>query len=421
VLEGRFSGKMSSSRLRLVTFNVCFERPDTFQLRFNQIVNLLERESYDVVALQECVESLQVLLQAKLSKEYAISESPGVDYFSTMLCKRKFKPRFVREEFTSTNMERDLLYTDVHLPEGAVLTCADVHLESLDCQQERIYQMKEVNESLRFKKNVVLMGDFNFGAHRNYRIVPGEALHNLSLKQCLPDYVDVWASRHPTDPGYTFDHSRNQWKFDDELKAKGGFRFDRVMVKLLSKQFSVVDIRLIGHEAIGKKMMHWIKKEAPIHMSDHLAVQTTLEVPVGERVETMSEPAKAVTNVHEHEVITLEDDESGDVVKKLKATSEDVVQGLLGEEPSIQSPHIRVAMVLTNGKRISRRFDPDANATCLFWWAGFNDRNLEERTFAIRFVSSGELIGRSTDADIYDRVLSQIPSIQNSLLRVTIV
>ena len=407
----------------MLTLNVCFENDETFGIRFGKLVKFLLEKEYDVVALQECVSELMQLLDQRLSAKYDISPRPSEPYFTTMLCKKEFRTSFVRTALPS-DMGRDLLYADLTRSGGAVLTCATVHLESLEDHSRREVQLHGVNRLLREKKNVILVGDFNFPAHRNYKIKPGERLQNESLRQCLPGFTDMWEQLNPGSPGYTINHARNQWKFSNKLLAKGGFRFDRVMAKIqapsegetTTTRFKVSNVCLVGEESIAESPATSHRPECSMYMSDHLGLEITVS-------DSEPEP-KDVPLLSSSSSSASSSSSSAKRVRQEDSERKALLIALLGEEPGPSSPnHVKLGLILSNGQRISRRFPSAAPAEALFWWAQVEDSRLQDHHHLFELKSCGGLSPSAlgTSANPNEDQLDTVPEINNSLFRVVIV
>jgi len=384
-----------SARLKILTLNVCFEQPDTYQFRFPAIVGFIQEQSFDVVALQEVVPPLFQRLEGTLSRTYDISPITSSSvYFTVLLCKKPLQARFSRFPLQS-RMGRDLLLADVKTGTDATITCGTVHLESEDSHPVRETQMRQINDRLKDKPNVVLMGDFNFPAHRNYRpLARGDRLHNESISECLPSFIDVWAAKYPSAPGYTFDHSRNQWKFPDLLKARGGFRFDRVLSKLLYG-ITVDKLTITAHDAVMTLEAENSRPACKMYMSDHLGLSFELIInPVAS-----TDGPVATGNSCPSKRQRLYDDESGDddiviVEPKDKDAKKELTRAamkdseriqllntLLGPEPGeADVDTVKVGLISSNGRKFARRFHLDSAIEVLLWWAIATDSTLSDES-----------------------------------------
>lgn len=447
------------SLIKFLTLNVCFEREETFGRRFSALVRLLVAKKYDVICLQECVDDLYERLRTSLKGSYNISPLVDSGYYTVMLTKRTLgDANFHRKRLTS-QMGRDLLYTDLKRADGGLLTCATVHLESEDNHKIREVQMVQVSEALQNKQNVVIMGDFNFPAHRNYRRNPDEALHNDSLPKCLKEYSDAWVLLYGRETGYTFDHQRNQWKFDNLNKAKGGYRFDRVMVKLdKGNRFKLSSMQLTAGDSIGQE---WEGEpyECSMYLSDHLGIEAVIsdsysfapQLSSDEDTKESKVPATAAKRVH---VSAVDDDDEVrfiDEVEAVKALSAEVGQSsstdrskasssslsvpsevemqvlsnLLGEEPSEKKSEniIEVGMTLRGGKRVSRKFHLDSPGEALYWWACLADPSLlspERVAFALRLPGEVENGSLGSSEELPDEPLSSFPGLNRTLVRIIV-
>ena len=383
-------------KITVLTLNICFENPETYHIRFPKIIELVKKKKYEVACFQEVVPEFQILLERNFSKDYVISTAPEIPYFTSMICLKSLKPSFVRIALRS-DMGRDLLYTVIAPDSDLNLVCGTVHLESLDNHRLREKQLQQVYKEFSKFGHSILVGDFNFPAHQNYNSKKkNERLHNLSLAECLPGYLDQWEHKYPDKPGYTFIHERNQWKFKDELRARGGFRFDRCMTNYKDDTIKVHNIDIICDEEIGP-MQCSENKSVPIYLSDHLGLEITIQVKVAStQILDLSQEKECSKDCSPANIETSQK-------QSFPVTEED--------EPSPTSPNIRIALILPSGKRVTRRFNPKAPTKLLFLWASSFDGASE---FELKIRSSNETIGRSSQE--YDSTVDSIPNLHNSVL-----
>jgi endonuclease/exonuclease/phosphatase family metal-dependent hydrolase len=121
------------------------------------------------------------------------------------------RPMEVFTEAFPTRLGRSLLAAKFRI-HGQVIVAATNHLESYP--QDRPYREKQLRvaeETLRSQDNdaAVLMGDFNFAT---------EAEREELVTQL--DYLDVWSSVHPDEPGFTYDPVSNIM-LKEQLSTKG--------------------------------------------------------------------------------------------------------------------------------------------------------------------------------------------------------
>jgi hypothetical protein len=133
---------MSRARFSLLTWNVWFGEY-AFARRNEYILNLIERQSVDIICLQEVThEFLSILAQrSRLVADYDISDNDlsGAtigSYGVLMMCKKELQASYHFTEFP-TGMGRSLLSAELaldgqHSNVGGTFCVGTVHLESLD-------------------------------------------------------------------------------------------------------------------------------------------------------------------------------------------------------------------------------------------------------------------------------------------------
>jgi endonuclease/exonuclease/phosphatase family metal-dependent hydrolase len=141
---------MSRARFSLLTWNVWFGEY-AFARRNEYILNLIERQSVDIICLQEVThEFLSILAQrSRLVADYDISDNDlsGAtigSYGVLMMCKKELQASYHFTEFP-TGMGRSLLSAELaldgqHSNVGGTFCVGTVHLESLDSARLRIKQ-----------------------------------------------------------------------------------------------------------------------------------------------------------------------------------------------------------------------------------------------------------------------------------------
>ena len=241
--------------VRAVTWNVWFA-PSDFDARMAALFTEALSTAPDVICLQEVLPGLAAAVRASavLSRAYAVSPNWIDAYGCLLLVRHELRPTF-HEHVLPTSMGRTLLVAECRAAEGdAVLAVATVHLESLNNALKRARQLALAHDALAAYAHVLLCGDFNFDATRNFgdwRAVPPRPLRpkgdndsdeeeayagplrreveleNSVLGRTLPGYLDVWHALNPAMPGHTFDGGRNPYVADPDEQM----RYDRVMAR----------------------------------------------------------------------------------------------------------------------------------------------------------------------------------------------
>lgn len=247
----------ASAPLTLLTWNVWFAQ-HKFEQRTAALLDEITWRAPDVIALQEVTEELLEILVAHphIRATYQLSDIDtstfdNRSHYGVLLLS---KIPFARAGLVHlpSQMGRRVLVAD--LANG--LCVATVHLESM--KPHDVERAEQLDLAQRFlaahSDDVVLMGDMNFspGAPRE------EAVRD-------PSFLDAWAERHPTDPGFSVDSLRN----DLRRRTGGGEhvqkRIDRVFVR--SQRWHAQEISLTGTTPIDP---------AGTFISDHFGLETVL-------------------------------------------------------------------------------------------------------------------------------------------------
>lgn len=428
--------------LRLLSLNVCFEHTH-LEDRTRALCLLLSRNSWDVISLQEMTSPCYRRVVQTCGGTYDVSPVDEAGYFTVMLCAKSLHAKFSRVELTS-RMGRDVGICEIP---GRSLVVMNVHLESEDYQDVREIQLRECAKLVQdgfARKNVLIVGDFNFPADRNYK-KDTKPLHNECLPRCLPGFVDAWEVAHPGNPGYTFLFANNAWKFPNASYAKTGFRFDRCMAKLEANECAVDSIEVVLDRPIGTSPATGSRGNVPLYISDHMGLEVVLKFTEQEksRIEsteqrpltrpgtTSSGAPEKRTKLQEYdevEFIGSDDDKDfvdeneffrraiaasmGDISSVTKSSSRDgesqkeVLLMMLGDEPLTGT---LIALRTTQGSRQKRRFSADAPLAAVFTWAMTLDpAAMEEdaKPFQLRFADDGTVLGSSKNENL-DRTVSE--------------
>ncbi|MDB4989869.1 MAG: endonuclease [Myxococcaceae bacterium] len=221
--------------LRVATFNVWF---DSFEqaVRRRAVLDILERESPDVIALEEVTPSFLDALLAEpwIRADYAISRvwlSPTVRYDVVMLSKLPVT-RFTAHTLTS-RMGRMLHTVELQTTEG-IVTVGGIHLESMrEMTPTRLAQIDECVPLLCQASTAIWLGDFN------------AAPESLEDQRIRAAFTDAWEELL-SEPGYTRDTTQNAMLA--KVKDDRHQRIDRIFVK--SSAFVPKSIRMLGTEPI---------------------------------------------------------------------------------------------------------------------------------------------------------------------------
>jgi endonuclease/exonuclease/phosphatase family metal-dependent hydrolase len=298
----------AAESLTIVTWNVWF---DVFERerRTNHVLSTTQSIQPDVACFQEVTASFVTALgQNSLSESYHVCEdvsavstsASSIPYGALIMCKKKYAARFSRHELT-TLMGRELLVAELQLSQGQRFVVATVHMESLNCHNVRVQQMKEIKRVLSSYYDapdrrvasvdavscvafdpIVMCGDFNFCSDSNFGAAPSAAypLENNDLSAIFPDFIDVWRALHvgSGDKGYTYDCIRNGM-LRDMGNTDPQCRLDRVMMHS-SVYWRPCSIELLGTSAIHSTQLSTgsgCSKAVAVFDSDHFGLVSVLK------------------------------------------------------------------------------------------------------------------------------------------------
>ncbi|HVZ32064.1 MAG TPA: endonuclease/exonuclease/phosphatase family protein [Polyangiaceae bacterium] len=220
--------------MRVATFNVWFD-PFENEMRCRAVLDILERESPDVIALEEVTQPfLEALLETSwIRSHYAVSRlwlDPTVRYDVVMLS--RLPARFTAHALTS-QMGRMLHTLELETTEGCIAV-AGVHLESMkEMTPVRLTQIDECLPVLCRAPTAIWIGDFNAAP---------DSQEDARIRAA---FRDAWAELL-ADPGYTRDTTHNAMLA--RIKEDRHQRIDRIFLK--SDHFRPLSIRMLGTEPI---------------------------------------------------------------------------------------------------------------------------------------------------------------------------
>jgi endonuclease/exonuclease/phosphatase family metal-dependent hydrolase len=229
------AGPLHLRALRVATFNVWFDKFEQ-EVRRRAVLEILEREQPDVIALEEVTQPfLDALLATPWIREhYAVSRvelDPAARYDVVMLSRLPVA-RFTAHTLTS-QMGRMLHTVELATTDG-VVTVAGIHLESMrEMTPTRLVQIDECVPVLCSAPTAIWLGDFNAAP---------QSEEDLRI---TATFRDTWAELLP-DPGYTRDTTQNAMLA--KVKDDRHQRIDRIFLK--SEAFAPIAIRMLGTEPI---------------------------------------------------------------------------------------------------------------------------------------------------------------------------
>jgi len=248
------AGPLELRALRVATFNVWF---DAFEndLRGRAVLEILERESPDVIALEEVTQPfLDALLRAPwIRANYAVSRialDPTVRYDVVMLSRLPVA-RF--QAHTLTSQMGRMLHTVELVTTDGIVAVGGIHLESMrQMTPTRLVQIDECIPVLCRAPTAIWLGDFN------------AAPASEEDQRIRAAFRDAWEEL-VTSPGYTRDTTQNAMLA--RIKDDRHQRIDRIFVK--SDAFAPKSIRMLGTEPIEGT-------EGQVFPSDHFGLVAEL-------------------------------------------------------------------------------------------------------------------------------------------------
>lgn len=165
--------------------------------------------------------------------------------------------------FENSTMGRELCLADIDVGMGKNLIAVTTHLESPTPpemnSEERVAQAKRALDHLNRYSNVVFGGDMNW-----------DEVSDGSFPQ-LDGWADAWTNLRPGENGWTYDTKSNPM-------LKGNFPLQKRLDRFISKlaDFELIDINMIGMEAIPELFYHKKTKVLPVLPSDHYGLLLTM-------------------------------------------------------------------------------------------------------------------------------------------------
>jgi endonuclease/exonuclease/phosphatase family metal-dependent hydrolase len=240
-----FLSANSVSAFTLITWNVA-EFSDGNHERLRRLLSLINQKSPDVVLLQE-VEGHTRLVASKVGfTKYRILErrdSSGLPEGGLIaFVKKDWSTENARYQRFPSEMDRGELTFVLKNLCGVNQTFTSVHLESPDLifwrsRAYRTQQVEKLKAQSQEQSDWLVAGDMNL-------------IHNPDADEHFPkDWVDVWATLHPSDPGLTWDPDNNEMAYRSGGFILPGYRLDRVLFK--SEKLIPVNVERIG---VGEKL-----------------------------------------------------------------------------------------------------------------------------------------------------------------------
>jgi len=244
----------SPSKLTVVTYNVLADSK-TADARCPALFKILKEADADIIALQEVEE----WYAARLKKEewvkpyhWALPDGKLDPGGQLILSKQKITK--VKSKVLPGEQKRTVLIA--WLESG--LAVATTHLESrLEDGPTRAKQLKALFQLLQNDTEAIFLGDFNFG--------DGEKPDTDALDK---NYVDLWTSLHPKEPGFTWNIEESDMAKAGCFKGEKSRRIDRVLLR--SENYKPSAIKIVGDKPLKEG-------DKSLFASDHFGLVGVVE------------------------------------------------------------------------------------------------------------------------------------------------
>jgi len=253
------SGVTHHTQIELLTYNVLAD-PEHADERVDALIEILEEEDADIVALQEVapwflakLEEHDWVRQRYNAHNASFDQAPG-----GLFVLSRFPIKKHHYEPLPSRQGRGALIVDIDAP-GGVLRVATVHLDSpLGWGDVRAAQLELIFERLEGASNAVLLGDFNFG--------DGEQPETRRLRE---GYIDPWALLYPEEPGFTWNMEASAMARYGAFEGEKSRRLDRILMR--HDRAKPVSVDVLGDQAVSVQT-------PGIFPSDHFGVTATFEL-----------------------------------------------------------------------------------------------------------------------------------------------
>ena len=250
--------------LKIASFNVLSdlyesEHTQTAQ-RIPIIIEHLRQCDADIIALQEVTPRLlEILLASDWVHDYQISESPQgetLEWHGLLLLSRL---PFTLVEYRYSPRKRVLI--GKWLLNGKTLNVAAVHFTSDYNKNSVAVRTKQLTILLEYLNtqpgDCLIVGDFNAKGNEQAEILTQN------------NFIDIWQTLHPEDPGYTFNPQANPLAALMSLTGLSG-RLDRMMLRSQDRDLISRKIELFACNPV-------LDIAGTIYPSDHFGILTQLE------------------------------------------------------------------------------------------------------------------------------------------------
>lgn len=231
----------SPAKLTLLTYNLWF---DQFRWRDRLTSALAEVDEHraDIIGLEEVTpEFLELILATDwVRSDYWVSDVSGetLQPNGVLLLARHPLQRLALCQLPSEK-HRKFVIAEIGTPAGWLYVGA-LHLESSSSGTPmRLEQLDSILPGLHRAADAVLMGDFNFD--------PQDEAEQSRIER---EYMDLWPTLRPTEPGYTVDSLHNHMRYVNKQQHRSA-RFDRILLRSDDHSWKPLAIGMIGTQPIA--------------------------------------------------------------------------------------------------------------------------------------------------------------------------
>ncbi|MEG3638066.1 endonuclease/exonuclease/phosphatase family protein [Magnetococcus sp. PR-3] len=243
--------------MNVATWNIYGGRsaPDK---RYDALFNILQPLKPHVIALQEVDEPFlhRAVQQPALGNHKAVSTPDCLQGGLAFLVNLPVMHRYCLD--LPGPLGRKALFVEVK-KKGQNWLFVTLHLESFledgPWRQKQLAKIKPLFQRYP-APHKVLLGDFNFG----------DAEHKTAAVLASFQLLDIWRLRHPGQPGFSWDRTRNYMADRNSFDQEPSRRLDRILLK--SSTMQPKHITLLGTQSIGAAALPW----QTLFPSDHFGL-----------------------------------------------------------------------------------------------------------------------------------------------------
>ena len=226
-----------TEELHIISYNVYFD-DQTGINRYPEILKLIQKENYNIIALQECTPRfIELLLKDKHLNKYTMAFGNAIHGYQNILLTSL--PVSKQGDITlTTKMGRSAPYI---ILENSHTQIINVHLESgLFDEDARKKQINEILDAGKNSDNLIIAGDFNFGDGANEELL-------------FSQFYDIGEEGKQK----TYDTEINLLAQSTKFIFESSRRLDRIYVKCdacKSTKLNIIDAEYSDHWAISTQI-----------------------------------------------------------------------------------------------------------------------------------------------------------------------